>query len=107
MPIATVFSRAIGNAKSYSFQEINLTPTSCSTLESAVESCLQATFQIKQSIFDRMVDGSMNSFDLVLSSSGCPRARMSSLEAAVKVSIHNSYIFKIQSIIHDKLNSSW
>ena len=85
MPIVTVLSRVIGNDSSFISQDITLTPTSCSTIDNAIEACLQGSSQVKSAILDRIREGGMDVFELQPSCGGCPRARISTLDAACQV----------------------
>ena len=88
MPVVTVFSRAIGESEEarhacYS-QDINVIPTACSSVDNAIECCMQATSAVKIGVEERVKSGGMDIFELLQGDNcGCPRARVSSLEAAM------------------------
>jgi hypothetical protein len=85
MPVVTVLSRSVGDEASYTTQDVTLMPVSCSTLENAVEACLQASALIKAAVMDRVRSGGTDIFELNPSCAGIPRARTASLESAVLV----------------------
>ena len=85
MPVITVFSRSIGDEASYMTQDVTLMPVSCSTLESAVEACLQSSALVKAAVMDRVKNGGTDIFELNPSCAGTPRVRTGSLESAVNV----------------------
>jgi hypothetical protein len=87
MPVITVFSRSVGDETAYISQDITLTPVACSTLDNAVEACLQASAQIKEAILQRAITGGTDVFELYPSYSGVQRVRTATLEDAVHVSI--------------------
>jgi len=84
MPTVPVLSRVIGDDSMYLSQDITVTPTACSTLESAIEACLQGSAQVKRSVFERAKSGGMDVFESVLGTSGCPRVRTPTVESAVQ-----------------------
>ena len=88
MPVVTVFSRAIGESEdarhAYYSQDINVIPTACSSVDNAIECCMQATSAVKIGVEERVKSGGMDIFELLQGDNcGCPRARVSSLEAAM------------------------
>ena len=77
-------------------QDVTLTPVLCSTLENAVEACLQSSALIKAAVMNRVKIGGTDIFELNPSSAGVPRARTGSLESAVLVRICLLYVLFIE-----------
>ena len=88
MPVVTVLSRAIGETEdarhTYYSQDITVIPTACSSVDSAIECCLQATSAVKVGVEERIKAGGMDIFELLQGTNGgSPRAKISTLEAAM------------------------
>ena len=100
MPVVTVLSRAIGETEdashTYHSQDITVIPTACTSVDNAIECCLQATSAVKIGVEERIKAGGMDIFELLQGvNGGCPRAKVSSLEAAmvlVKESLEKSAV---------------
>ena len=78
MPTASVLARAIGSNESFS-QLITLTPTSSSTIESAIEALMQASSQIKKTVAKRRIPLIPSVY------CGCPTIVIPSIDEAVQV----------------------